>query len=1189
MRVALREVCRGKSLEPIAFLLLLLITVAVAEGFAQQPDTGTISGKVLSSTGAPIVDARITITNKSTGQTVVARSDATGSFISPALVPDDYSLRGEAKSFITAGKTITVQAGAAAPADFRLDPEPVPGVLPARSTENLPVNGRNFLDYPQLEPAVQKQEGGTFDPSKNGFSSISFSGRFGRSASIEVDRIDISDQTVGTVTQNIPASAIEEFHLERLSAPVPDQLVSDAWLNITTRSGSNHLHGEGFGFYRNGAVGAASLPGGKSDSWEREQYGGALGGALIPDKLFFFLSAERNVQDLRNPVLAAGPFAFLSPLSTTIQEPFREIEGLGRLDYQFSKTARAFYRFAYDQNSDRRPFASGPSLQPLLTKTNTPAHTLGADLSSEAFTHSFRFAYLKFRNVINNQSAEVTGAANPIPNVTLNIGGGARQACAPGGLFCSGPSFLAPQKTIQSNGEFRYDGTHPIGAHLLRYGGSYDRILIGGLAAFFSLAPTLSDPGSTPVSANRALGSTGDPADPLNYPVEWAFFGNGRASTSERSQFGLPGGGYDDNRLRAYLGDVWKLEHNLVVSYGVDWVRDDGRTNSDLAPIPQLNAWGPKLGNRVRQPNLNFAPRLGAAWDPSGSGKTTIRGGIGLYYDNTLFNTLFFDRPLRLPTGSFFSMPAVCVSGAPGSIQWPTNPGVPGSLIANSAGIVNGNRTVSPTWCNTPVRFAAPLAVALEQTYQAATAAQGSAPNPSFIGNAGAFAGPYENGLSLLAPNYQTPRSVEMNLGFQHEFRPGLMFTFDYFRNVTTRTLLGVDVNHGGAAATFNALNALADRNAAQVANGCPAGTNQVTCMVVRLGPAGALAAYGRAGIGGPAEVTGGAPCSLCAFPGVNPNLGVNVMNFPVGRSVFSSFNVSLKQHLGNFRVTGIERASFEVSYAHVHYTSQTADSDFVSQATDYNNPTAFTGPTALDRTHQIAFGAYFEMRRSFRLSFMGQFDSPLPVTLTFPQISGGAEVLVTDVTGDGTTGDIIPGSNVGSYMRKINPGSLGSLIQNYNNTLAGGSNPATPAGNMLVNAGIFSLQDLEQMGGVEQALAAAVSNPVGLSWLKTLDVRLSWQHKLQDRITFEPSIGFFNVFNFANFDLPGNTQNGVLNFGAGSLSPSATALQPQNTVGGTSAVLTSPAGRSNRTSLQSGMNAQGAPRSLEWGLKISF
>jgi len=70
---------------------------------------------------------------------------------------------------------------------------------------------------------------------------------------------------------------------------------------------------------------------------------------------------------------------------------------------------------------------------------------------------------------------------------------------------------------------------------------------------------------------------------------------------------------------------------------------------------------------------------------------------------------------------------------------------------------------------------------------------------------------------------------------------------------------------------------------------------------------------------------------------------------------------------------------------------------------------------------------------------------------------------------------------------------------------------------------------------------------------------------------------------------LPGNTQNGVLNFGAGSLSPLATAFQPQNTVGGSSANISNPFARNNRTSLQSGMNAQGAPRAIEWGLKISF
>jgi RNA recognition motif-containing protein len=110
-----------------------------------------------------------------------------------------------------------------------------------------------------------------------------------------------------------------------------------------------------------------------------------------------------------------------------------------------------------------------------------------------------------------------------------------------------------------------------------------------------------------------------------------------------------------------------------------------------------------------------------------------------------------------------------------------------------------------------------------------------------------------------------------------------------------------------------------------------------------------------------------------------------------------------------------------------------------------------------------------------------------------------------------------------------------------------------------------------------------------GLGWLKTFDLKLSWEHTYRDRISIEPSVSLFNFFNFANFDLPGNTQNGVLNFGGGSLSPFATPIQPQGTVGGTSANVHEFFGRTNRASLQSGMNAQGAPRAVEWGLKISF
>jgi hypothetical protein len=283
----------------------------------------------------------------------------------------------------------------------------------------------------------------------------------------------------------------------------------------------------------------------------------------------------------------------------------------------------------------------------------------------------------------------------------------------------------------------------------------------------------------------------------------------------------------------------------------------------------------------------------------------------------------------------------------------------------------------------------------------------------------------------------------------------------------------------------------------------------------------------------------------------------------------------------------GVERASFQVSYAHSRNVSQTEDDSLTPVATDYANPDRFTGPDALDRTHQVSIAAHFDLRRSFQLSFVSHFLSPLPETLTFQQNSGGAEVLITDWNGDGTTGDIIPGSNVGSYMRGTNASGLASFINGYNSNTAGSANPQTPAGQQLITAGVFSLQDLEQLGGVLQPLAGPVTDVAGLGWVKTFDLRLGWQHRFGDRFTITPSIAFFNAFNFANFDLPGNTQSGALNFGAGSLSPWATALQPQITVGGTS-----PAGvfgRTNRASLQSGMNATGAPRSVEWGLKISF
>ena len=148
----------------------------------------------------------------------------------------------------------------------------VQGVVTQDQIQNLPINGRNFLDLAQLEPGVQIQDGGNFDPTKNGFSSISFGGRLGRTARIELDGIDISDETVGTTTQNVPVSAINEFQISQSSLDLSTELTSCGSVNATTVSGSNQFHGGGFFQWRGDQTGARIGPIGSAALYDRRQY-----------------------------------------------------------------------------------------------------------------------------------------------------------------------------------------------------------------------------------------------------------------------------------------------------------------------------------------------------------------------------------------------------------------------------------------------------------------------------------------------------------------------------------------------------------------------------------------------------------------------------------------------------------------------------------------------------------------------------------------------------------------------------------------------------------------------------------------------------------------------------------------------------------------------------------------------------
>jgi len=276
----------------------------------------------------------------------------------------------------------------------------------------------------------------------------------------------------------------------------------------------------------------------------------------------------------------------------------------------------------------------------------------------------------------------------------------------------------------------------------------------------------------------------------------------------------------------------------------------------------------------VRQPNLNFAPQAGIAWDPRSNGKTVIRAGIGLYYENVIWNNSLYDRPARLSQGLFLGFANACTNGSPSTIP--------------IAGVPNID------FCNQPIGTVATEIAQAQSAYQAATLAAGPQSNPGFIGNT-LNSGYNTTGTVMFAPNFQTPRSLQMNVGLQRELFRGTVITVDYLRNIGTRNSLFYDVNRVGDSRFFNLSNA---QTAIQATlTNCGVATIDQAIVNCPTNPQGSGAAYNLPatiadfafnGLDSGNVVCAGGPCPNAAFPGINPNLGSNQMLFPIGHPILS-------------------------------------------------------------------------------------------------------------------------------------------------------------------------------------------------------------------------------------------------------------------------------------------------------------
>jgi hypothetical protein len=1204
----------------IVFLLSFSVVLAVAQE-SPAPGTGVIQGKVLDSDGNPIEGARVAYHSRDTETGGQVRTAKDGTYTSEPLPPGLYTVRGDSQDYLASDTTATVASGSSVTADFKLD-EINPGPVRLESkihgtvVDRLPIDGHNVLNPARLDPAAQVVDGTVLDASKTGYQALSIGGLWGRTTHYDVDQVESSDETRGGPTLKLPADAVNEVVVSRATPEVYQSLTAVGTVETITRSGSDEWHGNLFGNYRNRSVGLAGFPSGAPD-YSRQQYGFGAGGAVIKDKAFLYVGGERLKQDGQLPFYQGFPYNFLSFRDASI----RDNTLTGRLDYLWSENMKWFVRVSYDNAKQFGPTNSWSKYQ---DQVNVPSAVFGMDWNHGRFAHSGRFGYQKLVNAID----PAFGRDSLIP--------GAFDIHQQIGSFALGPSNLGPRQTIQRDLFGRYDGsTLYKGVHTVRFGGAVHRITQGDFYSPGLVGPSVTSSNSLAVidainsNPNLLPIIPGDPRgaadNPLNYPVGTFTIYNGLGNFSEQSAFNRSRGGHLDTRLEGYVADKFNVLPNLNVTVGVNYVRDTGRLNSDLSAIPcsainttivpsppctgsnlildQFGAPGSGLG--VSQPNSDFAPQAGVAWDPGHNGRTVIRASGGMFFDNFLLQNSYQDRINRLSNGQYARSLTLCPTGA---VLFPD-----GSVRNSIDGL-----DIATKICGQPLGSVAQAIEDLQSSFSATQAGITSGPNVYSLANSVANFG------GLIAPSYKTPRVVQMSGGIERAMGEHSSFSIDYVRQIGTQFPLGIDTNHVGdikyltdGHSTNPALNSytaeLAAINMTLQAKGllgtlCPRATaagasaqTAVQCYINNV-PTASIVDFAQQGLDSSGAFCGPFPCSVlnkadttvnpakplkASFGGINPVVGPNVMFFPAGRSLYQGMHLTFRTS-GYQAARGVRHWDLALSYTFSDYKSNVASRDgsggdysLMPIAQDYNRPHLGNfGPSGLDRRHMFSFTPTFELKHGARLTMVMQFASPLPLSLYLPMQDGGGvagEIFRTDVSGDGTVGDLVPNSHLGSPGRYTNQ-DVSKVIAVYNSTFAG---KLTPAGTTLVNAGLFSGQQLAALGAVMPTLQNNVDGTP--TWLKTIDLRFSWPFHIGERFVLEPHANVFNVLNLANFGGAGRQLSGVLDASPGTSLNNATV---SGVCGAATAFCTS---RLDRITAGSGTFGIGAPRQIDFGVRVTF
>jgi hypothetical protein len=675
-----------------AFVLTLIALFLAATLYAQNP-RGSLRGTVQDATGARIASAKVVAQLSGSSIQREAASEDRGEFRLDDLPPGNYRVTITASGFApaqadvavavanvrditvtmkpaAASQTVNVQGSSSSITTEILDTSSAVrgGVVGSQDLETLPLPARSFANIAYLVPGTEPVE--PSDPTKARITAVSTGGSSGLNNELSVDGAENSDDWIGGFLQNFSPDGVQEFAVRTSNEDADTGWTTAGSVVITTKRGSNEYHGSGSFFDRQAALNARfpienPAPDPKQP-FSRQNYVATFGGPVSNNKVWFFTSFE-NVHE--NASIAYSPasttqFDALSqlaseglitgipsiPVPANVPIPFRDYLSSLRLDWAQSSKSNWFLRASSDSYLTHNALVQ----QATLPSTGLTTHN---NYWNVALSNTYTFNSTWLGNLVLDASLlHLTQTRNsdlgfaiqfPFSVTALTVSGfetfGDNQFATPITLF--------PDLRNQDKYQLRYDLSHVVRDHAFKFGIDFihEPVLSGSFASTaeqFTTYPSNPDcyinpPGPDCGGITTALPFYYTPPSAQCNPMPDPSTGIGCTFTPAGD------GNFSQNvqRLGLYAEDSWRVSRQLTVNYGVRYqttwglLIGSGRSEADNSAYVTLQALQipivPSVPSDYRK---QVAPRIGIAYSPGSSGKTVIRAGFGIYYDDLAQN-----------------------------------------------------------------------------------------------------------------------------------------------------------------------------------------------------------------------------------------------------------------------------------------------------------------------------------------------------------------------------------------------------------------------------------------------------------------------------------------------------------------------------------------------------------------------